>query len=322
LVLKKDNRFNQFKNLSQQVVDFGWYTLDEQLKLPRLLSKLKPDLVHFPHFNVPVLYRGKYLVTIHDLIHKQFSMQRASTRSKPVFLLKRLSYNYVLQTAIKKSQKIITVSNYVKSQISNTFDINPDKIEVTYEGIPTDLAKYLKTKSQTRYKYIFYVGNAHPHKNVTGLIKAFLAIKPRHPDLKLYLAGQDHYFWSKIKKDYRDPGINYLGKVTDQKLGLLYRQAQCFVMPSKSEGFGLPMLEAFLAGCPVLSSNAASLPEIGGNGALYFDPYDQDDFITKLDQILTDSGLRRKLTNQAKKQITKFSFTKMAKQTLDIYKNL
>ncbi len=146
--------------------------------------------------------------------------------------------------------------------------------------------------------YILYVGNAYPHKNLKRLNLAF----------------------EKVKQD----GLNYelvliTDFVDDKELDNLYRNASLFVFPSLSEGFGLPPLEAMARGVAVVSSNATSLPEILGDGALYFNPLDIDDMAEKIKKALTDENLRKKLIEKGFEQVKKYSWRKMAEETLELY---
>lgn len=316
--LKKIDKQNKYILFSP---DIKWYSIKEQIKLPGLLKSLKPDLVHFPHFNVPIFYKGKFVITIHDLIHQHFSMQRATTHGTLIYKIKQLGYKKVFENAIKKAERILVPSNFVKNQLINDWEIKGSKIVVTYEAVDDKILSIGNNLSLSKEKYIFYVGNAHPHKNVEGLIKAFLKLKINFPKLKLVLAGHDHYFWQRIKKEYQDKDIIYRGYVSDEELVTLYKNAGCFVMPSFEEGFGIPLLEAMALGCPVVSSNAGSLPEIGGDAAIYFDPHSEKDIITKISMVLEDEDLRKNLIKKGLKRYKKFSWKKMAKQTLEVYES-
>ncbi len=327
--LKKIDLKNEYIIFSP---DIKWYSIKEQIRLPKLLNSLKPDLVHFPHFNVPIFFRGKFVVTIHDLIHQHFSMQRATTHGPLIYKIKQLGYKKVFENAIRNSAKILVPSNYVKNQLINDWGIKGSKVAVTYESVDDKILKFAKKTSPYSLisnPYLFYVGNAHPHKNVEGLIKAFLKLKEKYPDLKLILAGHDHYFWQRIKRQFQDPDIIYKGYITDEELVALYKNALCFVMPSFEEGFGIPLLEAMALGCPVVSSNAGSLPEVGGDACLYFDPYKIEDMIEKISQVLPSRHpersegsnlLRKDLIKKGLQRYKLFSWKKLAEQTLKVYK--
>lgn len=320
LHLKKDYDVLSYQNNFHKVLaDFRWYGISEQVKLLGLLKKLKPNLVHFPHFNVPLLYGGKFVVTIHDLIHQHFSMERATTHGSLVYKLKQFGYKKVFKAAIKKSQKILVPSNFVKKQLIDDYQVNSEKITVTPEAVDDKLSQIKSTKKVDSF-YIFYVGNAHPHKNVEGLIRVFGELREKYPDLSLVLSGNDHYFWQKIRKEFQQEGVIYTGSVTDEELVGLYRNAAVFVMPSKEEGFGIPLLEAMACGCPVVSSNKGSLPEVGGDAAIYFDPAKPDDMVKKVKMVLESEKIKKELIEKGFKRYKQFSWKKLAEQTLEVYK--
>lgn len=309
------------KNFTKILADFRWYSFKEQVKLPGLLEAIKPDLVHFPHFNIPIFYKGNFVVTIHDLIHQHFSMQRATTHGPVFYKIKQLGYKKVFDIALKNSKKILVPSNFVKEQLVDDWKIIGDKIIVTYEAVDDSLftiGNKLENK-KTNSPYIFYVGNAHPHKNVEGLIKTFLILKKKYTNLKLILAGHDHYFWQRIKKEFQEKDIVYKGHISDEELVDLYKNAEAFVMPSFEEGFGIPILEAFALHCPVVSSNTGSLPEIGGDACLYFDPSSSDDMSKKISMLLDDEKLKRNLIEKGFKRCKEFNWQKLAKETLEVY---
>jgi len=320
LLLKKDFDSVKLKKIKKIEANYKWYSLEEQVKLPKLLESLKPDLVHFPHFNVPILYKGKFIVTIHDLIHQHFQMKRATTLNPALYKLKQIGYAKVFKNAIGRSVKIITVSEFVKNQLVKEWDVESDKIVVTYEAAEKFKNTELKNEFKVRPPFIFYVGNAHPHKNVEGLIKAFENLRKRYQYLTLVLSGGDHYFWEKIKQKYSNKNIIYTGFVTDEELAWFYKNATCYVVPSFEEGFGIPLLEAFEFGCPVVSSNLGSLPEIGQDAALYFNPRDQEDMVEKIAQVLETNSLRSELVKKGKKRVKEFSWEKCAKETMEVYR--
>lgn len=320
-------------NFQKILANFRWYSFKEQYQIIKILSQIKVDLVHFPHFNVPIFYQGKFVVTIHDLIHQHYSMQRATTHSSILYKIKRFGYRKVFQYAINKSSKILVPSNFVKNLLVSEWKVDDKKIAVSYEGIDAKLTTIIDTltnqkeekilkKMGIKSKYIFYVGNAHPHKNVEGLIKAYLLLRKKYSDLSLVLSGYDHYFWQRIKKDYKYEGIIYTGYIYDEELVALYKNASSFVMPSFEEGFGIPLLEAMACSTPVVSSNVGALSEVGGNACLYFDPHNSEDMIDKISQVLNNEKLRKDLIEKGKMRVKQFSWEKLAKETLRIYESV
>ncbi|OGE63795.1 hypothetical protein A3A14_04515 [Candidatus Daviesbacteria bacterium RIFCSPLOWO2_01_FULL_43_38] len=333
LHLKKEFDGITYKdNFKGILANFRWYGFAEQLSLPKLLKSLTPDLVHFPHFNVPIFYRGKYVVTIHDLIHQHFQMRRATTRDPLTYKIKKLGYKKVFSSAVCHAEKILTPSEFVKKQLLKEWCANSHRVIVTPEGVEEGFIRLINECKDKDFKrlaekfgikkpYLFYVGNAHPHKNILALIKAFEVVKNMYPDYVLVLSGPSHHFWEQIKKNSNPRGLIFTGFVTEKELAALYKNALAFVMPSFEEGFGIPILEAMAAGCPVVSSNAASLPEVGGDACLYFDPKKETDMVEKLVQIVGDEKLRKELVAKGNKRWQEFSWERMAEQTLEVYKN-
>lgn len=339
LYLKEDfDKVQYQKNFHKVLADFKWYDLTEQRRLPKILNDLRPDLVHFPHFNVPVFFQGKFIVTIHDLIHQHFSMKRSSTLNPLIYFLKQAGYKKVFKFAIEKSLRILTPSNFVKNQLIDEWNINSTKIEVTYEAVDdkmltivnkmkmADLQRIMQKFNIQWRGFIFYVGNAHPHKNVEGLIKAFRSL-PRFQRggnegrrLLLVLSGQDHYFWQRIRHEFQNKDIIYTGALSDEELVALYKGAEIFIMPSFEEGFGLSILEAMACGTPVLASNIEVLREVGGEGAYYFDPESVEDIAGKVTNIIEDKRLREDLVRGGYRRYKMFSWKKLAKKTLEVYR--
>ncbi|KKQ76878.1 MAG: glycosyl transferase, group 1, partial [Parcubacteria group bacterium GW2011_GWC1_38_6] len=190
------------ENFHKILADFRWYTFSEQIKLPKIINSLKPDLIHFPHFNVPIFYKGKFVVTIHDLIHQHFQTRDASTHGPIIHTIKKIGYRKTFSHAVSGSSKIITPSNFVKEQLVNEWNVPEGKITITYEAVEDNflrLAQKANGKITVKKPYLFYVGNAQPHKNLLILIKVFKKLKEKYQDLSLVLSGPPHKFWEDIK---------------------------------------------------------------------------------------------------------------------------
>lgn len=329
ILINKENE-SQYQpgesNFKKIIVDIPWYGLVEQIKLPRVLKKLKVDLVHFPHFNVPFFYNQPFIVSIHDLILTKYPSQRASTLSPIKYFFKNLLYKVVIKHALQKAQVVITMANFTADEIIEKFQIPETKIKVIYEGVTSlkksdtqvDLKKYGITKN-----FIFYLGNAYPHKNLEFLIKTFQNFSE---DYQLVLAGQKDYFYQRLEKFIEDLNLKnriiLTGYLSDPELASFYNQAQAYVFPSLCEGFGLPPLEAMQFSLPVLASNTSCLPEILGYAALYFHPKDEDDLLEKLEQIVSDKESRKKLIINSQKLLLKYNWEEMSQKTLNIYNSL
>jgi glycosyltransferase involved in cell wall biosynthesis len=171
-----------------------------------------------------------------------------------------------------------------------------------------------------------YVGTAFPHKNLSSLLKIMPELLEKHPDLKLVLAGKKEQYYEKLHKAVRKLGLSdhviTPGFVSDAELKWLYTHCQAYVFPSLSEGFGLPGLEAMVHGAPVVSSNATCLPEVYGNAALFFNPENTEDISLKIERILSDTELRKDLIKKGYSQVKKYSWKKMAEETLGVYTKL
>ncbi len=345
VIFLSPENFDEFLSTTPQVkkvkLPYRWYSLAEQVFFPFYIRREKLDLIHFTHFNVPIFTFTKFIVTIHDLILTHFPTVRATTHNYVKYFLKNIAYRLVIFFALKRSQKIITVSKFSRNDIIKQFNINPSKIVVTYEGVSSLIkrrdslfvAKLDKQETLDQYhirnRFLLYVGNAYPHKNLEMLIKVFNRLHFKHPELHLVLVGQIDYFYERIKKLaeslnlWQNANINnpvlFLGYVPDDQLKIIYSEAQVYIFPSFYEGFGLPPLEAMSQSCPVLSSNRSSLPEILGSAALYFDPYDFEDIINKVELILGDDDLREDLKKKGIEQIKKYDWWECARKTLQVY---
>src|SRR3989344_4557186 len=327
LLLPKD--FENFKataNFKKVLAPFKWYGFAEQYKLPILLNQLNLDLVHYPHFNVPIFYKGKFVVTIHDLIHQHHVMNKASTLDPFTYKIKQFGYRKAFKYAVKNSSQIIVPSNFVKRGLQDEWKISIDKITITQEAVDyqiLEIGKKIKRekilailqKFNISTPFLFYVGNAHPHKNIERLIRVFQRLRNKFKNLKLVLSGTDNYFWQRIKNEYKQEGIIYTGFISDEELVAFYKSTQAFILPSLEEGFGIPILEAMSLGCLVVSSDAGSLKEVGGEAALYFNPLSEEEMFDKITKALNNPSLRKSLIAKGKKRAGLFSWEKMARQT-------
>jgi glycosyltransferase involved in cell wall biosynthesis len=319
------------KNFFKVRADIPWYGIREQIFLPRILRKFNLDLVHFPHFNVPLFYREKFIVTIHDLILFHYPTRRASALSPFFYFFKKMAHRLVIRNAIKKSEKIIAVSAHTKDDIMKRFGTPVDKIVVTHEGIdpiqkaPTEPGEKILSKYGIIKPFLLYVGNVYPHKNLERLILVFREIVKKHPHLYLVLVGKEDYFYKRLKRfvsEYFAKNVIFADFVPDEHLGIVYREALLYVFPSLYEGFGLPPLEAMAKNIPVACSNASCLPEILGESAIYFDPRGMSEMAETIEKAIVDADLRKLLITKGREQIKKYSWEKMARVTLEIYKNI
>lgn len=257
----------------------AWHSLSEQLHLPLILAELRPDVIHIPYYNIPVFYRGPLVVTIHDLTILDHATGKASTLPAPVYSLKHRGFRMVLNQAVTRARKILTVSEAVRDDLVARYPAAAGKTVVTYEGIDPGLLKLGKQSglSPVAGPYLLYVGNAYPHKNLEFLLDAFVRYQGKErSSLRLVLAGPDDYFYRFLKDKFGNvKNVFFYGPATDVKLAALYRHARAAVFPSLSEGFGLPPLEALSLGCPVYASDLPVFREILGPHARFFPPTDE-----------------------------------------------
>jgi len=328
-------------HVSKELIKARWYTLAEQFEVPYKWWKAKIDLMHFPHFNVPLIKAGAYVVTIHDLILTKFPTPRASTLHPFIYWLKDKAYRLIISLAVKQAKKIITVSNFTKTDLIEQFNADKNKIEVTYEGIANlakgndslFVAKLDNKRTLALYDihgpFLLYVGNAYPHKNLEGLITAFAKLHNKRSDLRLVLVGKEDYFYNRVKemaksnnlwqKENHNSPIVFTGYVPDVSLEALFQEATVYVFPSLYEGFGLPPLEAMAHGCPVASSNRASMPEILATAAIYFDPENKEEMISVIEDVLDNPDKRQRLIARGYEQVKKYSWWECARITSKIY---
>lgn len=331
----------KFKKVS---ADFKVYGIFEQLLYPFLLYKYNLNLVHFPHFNVPLLYAKRFVVTIHDLIISHYPSTRATTLSPLLYQSKLFMYNWIVKSAARRAKKIIAVSEFTKQDIVKHLGVKSDKIQVAYEGVDlpaagNDCGKVLGDLGISAGDFILYVGSAYPHKNLEKLIEAHKIIQHDRPLAQLVLAGKKNFFYERLQEWYKNgleelPGISeaesrpdaqqniiFTDYLSDQDLACLYQGAAVYAFPSLIEGFGLPPLEAQTYGLAVVSSDRTCLPEILGDSAIYFDPEQTSDIAEKIMSLLDNKEKRAELTKRGLENVKKYSWAKMAKEIQSIYLN-
>src|SRR4030042_2412620 len=286
----------------------------QQFNIYSFLKKYKIDLLFSPVPSAPFFYKNK-VVTIHDCAYDRF----------PEFdnFLSKLYFRIMYYGAKYFSKKIITVSNFSKKELIELYRINPQKIEVIYEGLPklpmieeSFVSKTLK-KFKIAKSYFMYIGNTRPRKNIIGLIKAFkLFLKKSGQNYFLVIAGKTDKRFLDLEKEVKKAGLEnrtiLTGFVTQEEKTALYKKTTALCFPSFYEGFGLPILEAQSLGVPVLTSNVASMPEIAGKGALIFSPYDINDIAQGVEKITFDEKLRQELIQKGFENIKRFSWEKSA----------
>jgi glycosyltransferase involved in cell wall biosynthesis len=295
----------------------------------KVLNRLK-GIVHLPNQHLGRygnFLKIPYIITVHDLIRyfdlKEYGKYIHRPNHRDRFYLS-LDYK-----GIKKAARIIAASQATKNDLMHYLEIPGEQIKVIYESIDHTLFKPSPHPSNFKYPYILFVGSEHPRKNLPTLLRAFKKIKeqPQFKDLRLIKVGKA----GGKEADFRrqtievidslnlDGTVIFTEVVPEENLRAYYSNAKCFVLPSLYEGFGFPPLEAMACGCPVITSDSSSLPEVVGEAAIKVSPYDVEGLAEALEKVLTDEELRKGLIARGKAQAGKFSWDEAAEKTLEVY---
>mgnify|MGYP000969619928 CR=1 FL=1 len=312
----------KFNNVETVIADVNWYGLNEQIRLPGIISRAKVDLMHFPHWNVPIFYNGPFVLTIHDLLLKHNkNSAKASTKFFALRWLKRIGYKLVLDNAVKNAGAICVPSGFVAEDLEYFFPEQKNKIIVTGEGIP-DLSK--GAKGAPDFPYFFYAGSAYPHKKLDLLMEAWSELAKLYPEKHLVVAGEVDVFMERVKKQARSldlERVHFLGSVSDEELGNLYQKADLFIFPSEFEGFGLPPFEALSMGTPVAASHERPMIDLLGDlGVVYFKSGDKDAMIEAVKAVVDNlESMRNQAKNAGQALKEKYSWKNTALLTMKAY---
>jgi len=332
VIFLNDPQYNQFvvpnERFTKVLVNARHYSFAEQTKFLLMIQREKLDLMHFTHFNAPLLYNGKTVVTIHDLILEFFPGKKMTS---PLY---RLGYRATIKRAVNHASHIFTVSEHTAKDLQEIMHTPREKITVTYNGLGAEFApiqdENLAKKVRAEYKldrpFLLYTGVWRTHKNLVRLVEAFAKVREMGDDVLLVLTGRPDLIYNEVPKAIERlnmvPFVRRVGLVSEENLIALYGLAGAYTFPSMYEGFGMPPLEAMACGTPVTTSNTSSMPEVCGEDALYFDPYDVPDMANKIHQILNDTKLRDKLVRGGFERVKKFSWRDCAEKTLAQYQKV
>ncbi len=337
IFLRREN-FDEYQskreNFIKVLADYPWYGWREQILFPRLIAEHRLDLMHFPHFNVPLFVTIPFIVTIHDLILLHYPTVKATELSPFLYWIKYIAYRVVIAHAVWRSRAIIAVSQFTKSDLETVYPAAREKVTVTLEAAD-DFCFWLDPKSErnlftslglygsghdgedvTMKPFILYVGNAYPHKNLRLLIET----AAKFPQYEFLLVGKEDFFYRAFKRDVTSAdctNIRFANYLDDRSLGALYRRASVYFFPSLYEGFGLPGLEAMTYGTPVVAAEAGSLTEIYGDAAYYFDPRSAGSCAEALRRALYEEVVVSRKVRWHR--VGKFSWKKMAEETFRLY---
>ncbi|MBV9355381.1 MAG: glycosyltransferase family 4 protein [Chloroflexi bacterium] len=292
----------------------------EQSVLPMRLARLRPDLIHGLAYALPLAWPGPAVVTIFDLSFLRFpeTLRRGS----------RLYLATATRLAARRARRIVTISGAIRSDIVRLLNVDPSKVEVAYPAVderyrPAPRAELdaFRQARQLPDAFLFSLGTLEPRKNVVGLLEGYAGLPtPRPP---LYLAGGEGWAYTPIFNRLRElrleRDVRLVGFVPETELPLWYNAARLFAYPSLYEGFGLPVLEAMACGTPVITSDVASLPEVGGKAALLVAPDDRLALTNALQRVLDDADLRRAMSAAGRVQASQFKWEAMVDRTVSAY---
>lgn len=293
------------------------YTLREQLQLPFLFAREKLDLLHIPHFNAPIFYPGKIVVTIHDLLWHQQKGVEVTTLEPWEYWPKYLAYRGVTTASIIRAQTILVPTQTIKNTLAQHYPSSAKKIVVTREGVDEQLLAAQTRRVKKKAKQLLYVGSLYPHKNIKLVLNALKQL----PRWKLTIAGSRNIFQDQVRAQVKQlqlqNQVEFAGYLTDQELAHVIKASAALVQPSLSEGFGLTGVEAMALGTPVVASNIPVFRETYQTAAHYFDPSSPDSFIQALKDLTQSPVARKDLAAVA----TQYSWDKMAQQTIQAYRH-
>ena len=316
--------FDWSKNV--EIIEFNAaiYSIKEQIQYPFVVPKC--DILWCPHFNVPIfsVKANKIVTTIHDVYHLSINAS--------ISYIKKNYAKVLFQNAVRKSKMIFTVSEFSKSEILKYTNANSEKLKIVYCGVDKSFFRNTKFSSDLKLpqNYILYVGNIKPHKNLIVLLKAYVSLPEEFKSkYQLVFVGKKEGFLTEdnqiqdfIISNNLQKHITFTGYIEDSEIPKIYHEARLFVFPSLYEGFGLPILEALASQTKVVSSNAASLPEVGGEAVLYFDPNNYLELAEIIKNNIEDSPKNEFLLAKGGKQLEKFTWEKSIEEHLKAFKKL
>lgn len=315
LELPEENAYYKYKVINGT---FLW----SQIYLPIYLSTHREIDIYFsPAHYLPSFCPVPQVVTIHDLAYQYFPNDFTK---KDLWQLRNWT-----KSSVKKATKIIAVSKTTKKDIIKNYDVDEADVTVVYNGyekqfnkLKNDNLNLIEKFKLKNKKYILFVGTIQPRKNLEILIEAFDKLVQTNNDFTLVIVGKKGWLYESIFEKVKilklEDKVIFTDHVTDEELVRYYQNAFCFVLPSLYEGFGIPVLEAMSYGCPTIISMNSSLPEIGGDASLYFDPKSSDDLMKKIITLQTNKELGKELIIKGKNRVKDFSWDKCGKETLEV----
>lgn len=274
------------------------------IALSRALSRHDaPGIFWNPGFIPPLASRVPSIVTVHDLTHLHY-YDRA----------RKFYYDAVFRPLYRACAAVVCVSNYTRDEFLEWSGVPEERVHVVYNGVDPAFAAD-QSKAELPFPYVLYPGNHRSYKNLDRLIRSYSRSSLLRAGVKLALTGQpDERLIRLASTCGASDGLHFLGRIPDGQMPSLYRGAEAIIFISLYEGFGIPILEAFATGTPVMTSTVSAMPEVAGDAALLVDPTSEEQIAAGLDRIVADSGLRLRLTSAGERRLQQFSWSASAKQ--------
>lgn len=307
-------------------VEASGYSAREQLVVPWAARRAGIDVLHVPHYVTPLLFPGRLVVTVHDIIHVLF----------PEFLPHRLGFGYarfLIRLAVRRARRVVTVSETTASDLRRLFGASGDRLRVIPNGVhesfftPVDPTGEAARRARLGVDppYLLHVGNHKPHKNAEGVLKAYhiLASQDEEDLPPLIMAGgfeQGGTLWQRAQAMGLGDRVRCLGHVEQDDLVALYRGAMAFVYPTLYEGFGLPVLEAMASGLPVVAGDVAAVREVAGDDAVRVNPRDVVAIAAAIRRVLDHPQLRASLAERGRRTAARYRWRQAAEATLAVYR--
>ena|ERR1035437_9892117 len=321
--------------LNFKIVELGGgpYPTWEQIALPRAAEKEGCDILHCTSNTGPIRCKVPSIITLHDIIYlESISLFKKSGTWYQKFgnMYRRL----VVPTVVKKSRKVVTVSNFEKDRIRNFMGLK-DNLTAIYNGVAEHFVKITDKKVLLEAKleynlpdnFMFFLGNTDPKKNTPNVLKAFAEFNSSsETKYKLVMLDYEENALKQVLNDIGHPELRtdivMLGYVPNTKMPAIINQCKIFLYPSLRESFGIPILEGMACGVPVITSNTSSMPEIAGDAAAIVDPYKPEEIVGAIKHILEDEKCRNLLCEKGLERASQFSWKHMAEKYLELYNEL
>ena len=302
------NGHNRFRRLAELGIDF----YANKLRTFFDLKRRHYDIVHPTYYYASRPAHGKFIVTVHDMTHEKYSgIYKVNPR---VIAAKK--------KIVRQADRIIAVSENTKRDIIGYYpDIDPAKISVIYHGASMAVHEggTASFEHMQGRDYILFVGLRGMYKNFARFVEAMRPVLARHKDIHVFCAGGGAFTSAERELFGEYAPRFYQAGLNDRELAEAYSNALCFVFPSEYEGFGIPILEAFACGCPVVCSNTSSLPEVAEDSAVYFDPVNVDGMSEAVERVIENESLRERLRASGRERLKFFDWDKTAQETLKCY---